>query len=255
MNVIVIEDELPASEMLVDMLRDYDPSIRVLTCLESVKSAVNWLSTHAFPDLIFCDIHLADGNSFEIFNQVQVKSPIIFTTAYNQYAVQAFKVNSVDYLLKPFDKQSLAHSLQKFSELRQNTPTVPNLADVQQMIEQLQAKPTSYKSRFLVKSGQTIRYVPTEEIAYFYAEDKVVFLVTAANQKYIIDFTLDSLKPMLEPEKFFRINRQFLVSINAIQTVKPYFKGRLIVYVNPKSEVDVVVSSEKASAFRAWLEM
>jgi DNA-binding LytR/AlgR family response regulator len=254
MNVLIIEDEQPASEMLVDMLAEYDPSIKVLACLESVKSAVNWLSTHPFPDLIFCDIHLADGNSFEIFEQVPVKSPLIFTTAYNQYAIQAFKVNSIDYLLKPFDKQSLANALQKFSEVSRGTLT-PDLSQLQHLMEQLQVKPAGYKSRFLVKSGQTMKYVPIEEIAYFYAEEKVVFLVTAANQKYIIDYTLDGLKPMLDPSAFFRINRQFLVNIPAIQTVKPYFKGRLLVYVKPASPMDVVVSSEKASAFRAWLEM
>jgi two-component system, LytTR family, response regulator LytT len=254
MNVLIIEDELPASEMLVDMLAEYDPSIKVLACLESVKSAVNWLSTHSFPDLIFCDIHLADGNSFEIFDQVPVKSPLIFTTAYNQYAIQAFRVNSIDYLLKPFDRQSLANALRKFSEVRRGT-LVPDLSELQQMMEHLQVKPAGYKSRFLVKSGQTMKYVPTEEVAYFYAEEKVVFLVTTANQRYIVDYTLDGLKPMLDPEKFFRINRQFLVNILAIQTVKPYFKGRLVVYVTPPSPIDVVVSSEKASSFRSWLEM
>jgi two-component system, LytTR family, response regulator LytT len=254
MNVLIIEDELPASEMLAEMLTEYDPAIKVLACLESVKSAVNWLSTHSFPDLIFCDIHLADGNSFEIFDQIAVKSPLIFTTAYNQYAIQAFRVNSIDYLLKPFDRQSLANALQKFSEVRRGN-MAPDLSELQQMMEHLQVKPAGYKSRFLVKSGQTMKYVPTEEVAYFYAEEKVVFLVTTANQKFIIDYTLDGLKPMLDAEKFFRINRQFLVNIQAIQTVKPYFKGRLVVYVTPPSPVDVVVSSEKASSFRSWLEM
>lgn len=253
MNVVIIEDEQPASEMLVDMLKEYDPSINVLTCLESVKGAVSWLTSHPVPDLIFCDIHLADGNSFEIFNQIQVKTPLIFTTAYNQYAIQAFKVNSIDYLLKPFDKQSLANSLQKYQELKKST--APNLAELQQLMEQMQSKSQNYKSRFLVKSGQTIKYVPTEEIAYFYAEEKVVFLITNTNQKYIIDFTLDGLKAMIDPDKFFRINRQFLVNISAIQSVKPYFKGRLVVYVTPASAIDVVVSSEKASTFRAWLEL
>ncbi|MBC7920984.1 MAG: response regulator transcription factor [Ferruginibacter sp.] len=254
MNVVIVEDERPALEMLVEMLHEYDPSLRVLACLESVKGAVQWLSTHPFPDLIFCDIHLTDGNSFEIFSQVPVKSPVIFTTAYNQYAIQAFKVNSVDYLLKPFDKQSLARALQKLSDLSKAAP-LPDLADVQHLMDQLQAKPAASKSRFLVKTGPTIRYVPTADIAYFYAEEKVVFLVTNANQKYIIDFTLDGLKPLLNPERFFRINRQFLVHIHAIQTVKPYFKGRLLVHLLPHSEVDVVVSSEKASLFREWLEL
>ncbi|MFC6998514.1 LytR/AlgR family response regulator transcription factor [Rufibacter roseus] len=256
MNILLIEDEYLASEKLEAQLLRYDSTIQVVGTIDSIRNAVKWFETHPAPDLAFLDIHLSDGNSFEIFQKVDVKCPIIFTTAYDEYAVKAFKVNSIDYLLKPISNEDLAAAMEKFKNLRQQQPAAPAL-DMTQIMALLNRNQTPetphYKNRFLVKSGQKIRSVSTDEIAYFYAEDKIVFLITTAGQRFITDYTLDTLQELLDPEQFSRLNRQFIAHIHSIDEIHPYLKGRLKVYVKPNTDKEIIISNERAHAFKEWL--
>ncbi|WP_066830176.1 LytR/AlgR family response regulator transcription factor [Rufibacter ruber] len=256
MNILLIEDEYLASEKLEAQLLRYDPRIRVLDTIDSIRNAVRWFENNPAPDLAFLDIHLSDGNSFEIFQKVEVKCPIIFTTAYDEYAVKAFKVNSIDYLLKPISNEDLAAAMEKFKRLRQSQPAPPAL-DMHQIMALLnrnnQPETPHYKNRFLVKSGQKIRSISTEEIAYFYAEDKIVFLITTTGQRFITDYTLDTLQELLDPEQFSRLNRQFIAHIHSIDEIHPYLKGRLKVYVKPATDKEIIISNERAHAFKEWL--
>ncbi|MBC6988709.1 LytR/AlgR family response regulator transcription factor [Hymenobacter sp. BT491] len=252
MKTLLIEDEQFAADILADMIRAVRPDTDLLATLGSVEEAVEWLSTHQAPDLIFCDIHLSDGSSFDIFSQVEIKCPIIFTTAYNQYAIEAFKVNSVDYLLKPVRREDVANALRKYEESKQHY-LADGLGKLQGLLQSLQGLQPQLRSRFLVKNGQSIKVVQLHDIAYFQAEDAVVFLVTNEKKRYILNFTLDQLEEQLDKQLFFRVNRQFLVHINAVSEVKPYLKGRLYLLVNPAAHEDVFVSSSRAAAFKQWL--
>ncbi|WP_181304311.1 LytTR family DNA-binding domain-containing protein [Rufibacter sp. XAAS-G3-1] len=257
MNILLIEDEYLASEKLEAQLLRYDPTIEVVATIDSIRNAVKWFESNPAPDLAFLDIHLSDGNSFEIFQKVKVDCPIIFTTAYDEYAIKAFKVNSIDYLLKPISNEDLGTAMDKFKALRQSQPAAPAL-DMQQIMALLNknsstAEAPHYKNRFLVKSGQKIRSVSTDEIAYFYAEDKIVFLITTGGQRFITDYTLDTLQELLDPEKFSRLNRQFIAHIHSIDEIHPYLKGRLKVYVKPVTDKEIIISNERAAAFKEWL--
>ncbi|MDX5444104.1 MAG: LytTR family DNA-binding domain-containing protein [Hymenobacteraceae bacterium] len=253
MKVLIIEDEYLAAEKLEAQLKRYDSSIEIADTIDSVKGAVKWFNQHNCPDLVFLDIHLSDGNSFEIFKKVQVKCPVNFTTAYDEYAVKAFKVNSVDYLLKPFTFEELAASIDKYKSLNPGQAQPQSAFNMENLVALLHQEQHKYKNRFLVKSGQKIRSVPVEEIAYFYAEDKIVFLLTFDNHRYISDFTLDTLQHMLDPDSFCRINRQFIVHIDSIDEVHAYLKGRLKVYLKPDIDKEVVISNERAASFKEWL--
>ncbi|KAA3436526.1 LytR/AlgR family response regulator transcription factor [Rufibacter hautae] len=259
MNILLIEDEYLASEKLEAQLLRYDPTIQVVATIDSIRNAVKWFESNPAPDLAFLDIHLSDGNSFEIFQKVEVKCPIIFTTAYDEYAVKAFKVNSIDYLLKPISNEDLGAAMDKFKALRQSQPAPAPALDMQQIMALLNrnsnpvADTPNYKTRFLVKTGQKIRSVSTDEIAYFYAEDKIVFLITNAGQRFITDYTLDTLQELLDPEHFSRLNRQFIAHIHSIDEIHPYLKGRLKVYVKPVTDKEIIISNERAAAFKEWL--
>ncbi|GAB3744362.1 LytTR family DNA-binding domain-containing protein [Hymenobacter agri] len=248
MNVVVIEDEPLAAQALAALLTRLRPGVRILASLGSVEEAVEWLREQPAPDLLFCDIHLSDGNSFEIFRQVAVSAPVILTTAYDAYAIQAFQVNSVDYLLKPLQAAEVARALQKYETLR--PATLPAAAEnVQRLVR---ATP---RSRFLVKAGQALKAVPIDEVAYFLAEEGVVFLVTHQGKRHIIADTLDQLEGQLDAQNFFRINRQIILSIGAVQEIRPYFKGRLVLQVAPPvAEEALVVSAGRAPAFKHWLD-
>jgi two-component system response regulator LytT len=191
---------------------------------------------------------LADGLSFGIFEQVEVKCPVIFTTAYDQYAIQAFKVNSVDYLLKPFSTEDLRNAIEKYEQLFGNE----NL-DVQSILEAYHKKEHQWQKRFIVYIGDKIRTVDSEEVAYFFAEGKYVFLFTTTGKEYVVDFTLDRLTEILDPEKFYRINRQFIVSMNGVSMMHIYPKGRVKIDLNPPSSKDAIVSIERSSGFKKWL--
>ncbi|MBZ9730185.1 LytTR family DNA-binding domain-containing protein [Salegentibacter sp. JZCK2] len=254
MRIVIIEDEAFAADVLESMILELRPKTEVLEKLESIEEAVEWFKMNQHPDLVFCDIHLSDGNSFEIFRQTEVKCPVIFTTAYNEYAIEAFKVNSVDYLLKPIGKDELAKAIQKYEELKQTDLPLENLQRLLQDAAKGRSQ-TEKKSRFMVKSGQSIKTISTEQVAYFLAEDGVVLLVTFEANRFVVGYTLDQLEDMLDPETFFRTNRQLIANIKSVKEVSPYFKGRLHLALNPSLAGDQIISSSKASSFKEWLDL
>lgn len=251
MNTLIIEDEEFAAEALEAQIIMLRPQIHILGVLTSIVEAVEWLKTNPTPDLIFCDIHLSDGNSFEIFTQVKPSCPIIFTTAFDQYAIEAFKVNSIDYLLKPLRRDDLQQALVKYEQLRStSTMELQKLKD----FLTIQTKQKDPKTRFMVKSGQKIKVIEVSNIAYFKAEDGVVLLITHNNKRFVVNYTLDELEDQLDEHTFFKANRQLLVSIKAIAEVHPYFKGRLQLRLEPPTQQDPVISSNKTAAFKVWLD-
>ncbi|WP_420582601.1 LytR/AlgR family response regulator transcription factor [Reichenbachiella sp.] len=249
-RVIIVEDEPLAAQKLSRQLKNVDPDIEILATLGSVSATVDFLSSDSV-DLVFLDIHLGDDLSFSIFEKVQVSAPVIFTTAYDEYAIKAFKVNSIDYLLKPVNKTDLKQALTKYYEQRQSLQTP---VDYQLLIQTLQSGTSeSYQSRFLVYKGDKVKSVEVEAIAYFFAEGKYVYLVDKGGQEFLIDYTLDKLKECLNPQHFFRINRQFVIHIQSIQEMTTYTKGRLKIDLNPPAKKDAIVSIERASTFKNWL--
>lgn len=249
MKLIIVEDEKLAAERLKTLVKEYDPSIEVLACLESVEEAVQYLRHHAAPDLLLLDIHLSDGHSFEIFNQVNYKGPVIFTTAYDQYALEAFKMFSIDYILKPVTLEALATALNKFKNLSASF----SAADYRQLMPQLTSR--DYKKRFLGKVGQRLFFIDTADIAYFQADNKVVYLIDKEGNRYVVEHTMEKLMAMVNPSEFFRLNRRYIVRINAIQQVKPYFNGRLKLSVKGSQQPDeMVISRERVAEFKEWAE-
>ena len=261
MQVLIIEDEKPAARHLTTLLQKQDPSIAVLTQLDTVKKAVAWFAEHSAPDLVFLDIQLADGLSFSIFEQVTVVSPIIFTTAYDQYAVQAFRVNSIDYLLKPIGPGELAQALEKFRQYHRSAPAAPAvdltmMANIQQAISTM-SQP--YKHRFVVKVGEHIRPIPVTEVLYFMSQDKVTFMQTrtdlkTAGRRFIIDYSLDQVEGAVDPNCFFRVSRQYIVSLEAIEDIITYSSSRLKLVLKHCEDTQVLVSRERVSGFRQWLD-
>lgn len=253
MKVVIIEDESFAADALEKIILNLRPKTEIQARLESIEDSVEYLMQQSQPDLIFCDIHLSDGSSFEIFRQVEIKIPVIFTTAYNEYAIEAFKVNSIDYLLKPLKKEEVARAIKKFEELQKE--------DISLSIENLRnllkdsSKEQEVKSRFMVKSGQTIKSIPSDEVAYFLAEEGVVMLFTFDGKRYIVNYTLEQLNDQLEPKKFFKVNRHLITNIEAVNEVSPYFKGRLHLTLDPPLLGEQIISSSKASAFKQWLDL
>lgn len=255
MKIVIIEDEALAANALESLILKIRPETVVLAQLESVEESLEWLAENSPPELLFCDIHLSDGNSFEIFKNVKLEAPVIFTTAYNEYAIEAFKVNSVDYLLKPIKKEALEKAIFKYENLQQGN-VQRELENIKNLLRQGPMKPTTEnKSRFMVKSGQSIKVIQEEEIAYFLAEDGIVILVNFEKQRFAINYTLDQLEEQLDPKKFFRANRQIIVNIKAVAKAEPYFKGRLLLQTEPPASNDQVISSSKASAFKDWLDL
>jgi two-component system, LytTR family, response regulator LytT len=245
---IIIEDEEPAFNRLKKMIGEIDGQLVFLENLGSVKSSVEWFQNNPQPDLIFMDIQLADGNSFEIFKQVKVTCPIIFITAFDQFALEAFKVNSVDYILKPIKKEELSASIEKF-----NSRKIVQNVDFTQLLQMMQQPKTQYKERFAVKFGEHLRTIETNDIAYFYTENRVNFFVTFDTKRYVNDFNLDELEALLPPKQFFRINRQFIISIKSIAEMLTYSKSRVLVKLNPPSKLESLVSTERSSEFKGWL--
>ncbi|MCD4791907.1 MAG: LytTR family DNA-binding domain-containing protein [Bacteroidales bacterium] len=251
MNVLIIEDEKIAANNLEKMLHQIDKKIFIQKKIDSIESAVKWLLNNE-TDLIFLDIHLADGLCFKIFEQTEIKTPIIFTTAYDQYAIRAFKVNSIDYLLKPIEIQELEQSIEKFKELNQKQKT--NLIDYNSLIEIL-SKKVEYQERFIVRYAQKIKSIKTTDIAYFFIDAENVFLCTKDNNNYPIDYSLDKLENILNPKDFFRINRQFIVNISSIENMYPLSKSRIKIELNPKHGIETIVSYNRMSDFRKWLNV
>lgn len=246
MRVLIIEDEQLASEELKEMLFDINPSIQVIDTIATVSKAVEWLksSKSRTIDLIFMDIHLADGNSFSIFEEVNVKIPIIFTTAYDKYALDAFKLNSIDYLLKPIDKDDLVDSIDKYEY-------TSNLIDYSKIVDNLRKDP--YQKRFIVTSGDKIKSILTEDVSYFMSEGKYLYLTTKNGRQFIIDYTLAKLEKVLKPDHFFRINRKFIINFDAIDNMITYSKSRVKIELNPPCTTDAIVSVDRSGTFKSWL--
>jgi DNA-binding LytR/AlgR family response regulator len=249
-NVVIVEDELPAANRLAKMLQQADSGIHIIKRLDSVEASVRYLSSAEEADLIFMDIQLADGLSFDIFSQTNIKAPVIFTTAFDQYTLKAFKVNSIDYLLKPVDEEELQKAITKYKELYHKKESGVS-EKIQQLLTQMNAM--KYKERLLIKRGQQLSYLKTEAAACCYADGKLCYAVDFNNNKYLLENNLSQLEEQLEPGRFFRINRHLLVNIDAISKVHTWLGGRLKIEMNPTVSIDTVVSRERVSEFKEWL--
>lgn len=252
MNVLIIEDEAQASRRLENLLFKIDDTVSIAGTTDSVSTSVKWLQHNPTPDLIFMDIQLGDGLSFEIFEKVDVKSPVVFTTAYDEYALRAFKVNSIDYILKPVDKSELATALEKFKKLTRSDGTTQIILDnIGQVIQKLTKK---YKERFVVKVGEHLRTIEVDDIAYFFSQDKATFCVTSDNRNHIIDFTLEQLQDLVNPLSFFRINRKYLVGTKSITDIISYTNSRLQLKLRGSHDNDIIVARERVNDFKSWLD-
>ncbi|OQP61639.1 LytR/AlgR family response regulator transcription factor [Niastella populi] len=257
MKVLIIEDEELAVKKLQKTLASVDATAEVVGVADSIRSSVSWLQQNPSPDLILMDIELADGQSFEIFDKVEVKSTVIFTTSYDEYALKAFKVNSIDYLLKPIQKEDLHAALEKLKGLKTlyaNNTAAPSL-NVDNLVKELQQKlqPKEYRKRFLVKHAQKLVSVDVEEIAYFYSDGRLNFFKTTDNRKFVVDYTMDDLEDMLDPDQFFRISRAFYVAVNSIDQIHDYFGNRLLLNLKPIVDKEAIVSREKVTDFKKWM--
>ena len=249
MNVLIIEDEHHAADRLETMLQKVEPGINVLARLESVLDSINWLNSHDRPDLIFMDIQLDDGICFEIFDSLEIDTPIIFTTAYDSYAIKAFQVNSVDYLLKPIEKEALIKALEKYKLIYDKTSF--QIEKLNLLYEQMV---NNYKTRFFVKIGNHFHSVSINEIQCFLIIERSTFLRTHSGKKYDLDYSLDQVQKMVDPTKFFRINRNYLIHIDSIQDMYSYSSNRLGVKLKMLDHLDMIVSREKVADFKKWLD-
>ncbi len=254
MDILIIEDEYPAAERLQQLLSRLDESIDVVDVLDSVEVAIGWFTVHPAPDLILSDIQLSDGLSFEIYEKAVIKSPIIFTTSYDEYAIQAFKVKSIDYLLKPIKFEELQKAIVKYQQLKSEFSEEENASKIERLLDNIQHSGRRHKKRFLVKKGEQLVPIADDEIAYFYTENELVYLFTHEGRKYVVDYTLEQLDELVDTEKFFRINRQYLVHLEAIQRIHTYFNSRLKLNLQPDPTDEVIVSKGKAKGFKQWLE-
>lgn len=252
MHIIIIEDEIPAAEKLERLLLEFDSNNKIIGKASSVKKAVELLGSKIDQcDLIFMDIQLTDGKSFEIFNHIPVNKPVIFLTAFDQYAIDAFKVNGIDYLLKPLTFETLSESMRKFERLRdQFSAQLPDLSSITQTLAKLSDK--TYKNRFLVKVGEHIRSITTDQVAFFYAEGRTAFLITQNRDKYVVDFKLETLEEILDPAMFLRVNRTFILNITAIKDVLVYSNSRFRVTPVVDFDKEIIVSREKVGTFKDW---
>jgi len=255
MKIAIIEDEPKIAESLKLILMEIDPSISVMKILSSVKSSVEWLRVNQSScDLLFMDINLTDGLSFEIFNQIESNTPIVFLTAYDQYALDAFKVNGVDYILKPFDKTKIKQSLKKFKSLTQTGSNPTNAESLQHLLEVVASKTiTNKRKSYLVYHQDKLIPLAVDDISWFYKSNQVTYACTISKKKYVIDDALDKIQNEVSSVNFYRANRQFIVSKNAIENIAIYLNGRLIVNILPKPDEKIIVSKAKATDFKKWL--
>ncbi len=252
MKILIIEDEPQAAERLENLVKQISPDSVITGKLDSVKRSVELLSRDQSPDLIFMDIQLADGLSFEIFDKVEVKSPVIFTTAYNEYALKAFKVNSIDYILKPVDKDELSAAFKKYDRLTgKDVPREKMMESIGYAVQMLTKK---YKERFVIKVGEHLKSVEVRDILFFYSLEKVTFAQTSDGRKHILDFTLDQLEGLIDPNRFFRINRKYFISINSLQDMVSFTNSRLRLVLKTSDDGDVIVARERVQEFKEWLD-
>jgi DNA-binding LytR/AlgR family response regulator len=254
MKVLIIEDEIPAAKRLRSILKEADPDILVLDVKDSISSTCKWIDENPTPDLIFMDIQLSDGLSFEIFKKTSIKCPVIFTTAFDEYAIQAFKVNSIDYLLKPIEINDLKNSLKKLDDLKKQLSQKGETEQFKKMLETIAQNRHVYKTRFLIKGGQSFFRISAEECAYFSLENKLTYINLFNGKKHLVDFTLDELEKQLDPKIFCRANRQFIINIESIVSVHNFFGGKLKIKLKPETSENVIVSREKATSFKLWME-
>ncbi len=249
-KVLLIEDEQPAAQRLEKMLAELAPDFNITSRCDSIESSVQYFSNHPMPDLVFLDIQLGDGLSFDIFNQISIPCPIIFTTAYDEYAIRAFEQNSIDYILKPINKEKLQKSIEKFRRVRNNEMAT----DWSALIEQMNIEKKAYKQRFLVYVGEHLDSIPTSEIAYFYSIEKSSFLVTSTGKCYPLDYSLDKVEDLVSPMDYFRINRNYIVSFQSIMKINILSKSRIKITIHPLPSEETLISSARTPEFRKWLD-
>lgn len=256
MKILIVEDEELAAKKIKKTLAEVDDTAEVIAVTESIQNTVNWLEDNPSPDLILMDIELSDGQSFEIFSRTKVKSAVIFTTSYDEYALKAFKVNSIDYLLKPVQKEELSAALDKFKNMTGiYKPAEKNELNMDALVKELQQKlqPKDYRKRFLVKHGQKLVSIETDDIAYFFSDGRLNFFKTFDNRKFVVDYTMDELEDMLDPQRYFRISRSFYISVASIDQIHDYFGNRLLLQLKPTVDKETVVSREKVTDFKKWM--
>lgn len=253
MKVVIIEDEHLTAERIKSLIEKIDPGVTVMAVLDSVKGAVGWFRKHDKPDLVLMDIQLADGLSFQIFDQIDIEYPVVFITAYQEYAIRAFKVNSVDYLLKPVTEEALVAAIEKYRHYfaRKVSSDLPG-RELMMTLREMMQKP--FKSRFMVRVGEHIKSIGVDQILYFYSFQKATFLHTADNRNYPVEYTLDTLTELLDPELFFRINRGYIVSFAAIRGMTALSGSKVRVQLIHATEEEVYVSRERLAGFKQWLD-
>jgi two-component system, LytTR family, response regulator LytT len=256
MNILIVEDEDLAVKKIQKTLTSVDPGAQVVGITDSITATVDWLKSNPSPDLILMDIELSDGQSFEIFTRVDVKSAVVFTTSYDEYALKAFKVNSIDYLLKPIQKEDLESALQKYRQMK-NLYASGNGAElnVDNLVKELRQKlqPKEFRKRFLVKHAQKLVSIEVEEIAYFFSDGRLNFFKTYDNKKFVVDYTMDELEDMLDPERYFRISRSFYIAVDSVDQIHDYFGNRLLLHLKPAVDKEAIVSREKVADFKKWM--
>jgi len=253
-KILIIEDEKPAAEWLRQLILKFNSQITILAIIDSVSGAVEWFQQNPTPDLVFMDIQLADGLSFEIFERTKVLCPVIFTTAYEEYAIKAFKVNSVDYLLKPIAYSELETAFQKFGERVQSTQSTPSVTiELLNKVKEMLRK--QFKTRFVIKVGEHLKSITVEDILFFYSLEKATYLCTADFKTYLVDYSLDRISEMIDEHRFFRINRKYILSNQSIADIVFYSNSRLKIKLKKPGEESIIVSRDKVSAFKEWLDM
>ncbi|HEX5001047.1 MAG TPA: LytTR family DNA-binding domain-containing protein [Bacteroidia bacterium] len=250
MNYIIIEDENPAAKRLERMVSEINPEYKLLSIQESIESSVEWLLKNPKPDFCLMDIELADGQSFEIFKRVKIEFPVIFTTAFDEYAAKAFRLNSVDYLLKPVKKEELSVALNRVSERVNRVPV--DIPDFSKLVQSL-APRNEFQKRILIRYGDTLKALEISDAAYFYTENRINYMISKDSASYPLDMNLDQLEQVLDPQLFFRINRQFIVNVNSIKRMTAWSKSRIKLDLNPACEIETIVSTERSPEFKIWI--
>lgn len=254
LNVIIIEDEIPAARLLNSMVCRLRPEWSVTVLPGNIEESVKWFSENKHPDLIFLDIQLSDGNSFDFLSEAKPSSTIIFTTAYDEYAIRAFSVNSIDYILKPIDEKRLLEAVIKYETITaRNNSGINSEEYLNTILNSLQQREKRFRTRFLISGVDQFRTLQVADIAYFYTENKVTFAVLNDGKEHAIDLSLDKLTDQLDPDQFFRANRQSLLSISSIKRIEPYFNGKIVAHIKPSNRDHITISKEKIGAFKMWL--
>lgn len=248
---LVVEDEQPAARRLIRMIGEMRPDWTLVAQVDSIEDATAVLTQQPAPDLAFLDVQLADGLSFDIFQRIEVPCPVVFTTAYDNYAIKAFRVNGLDYLLKPVEPEGLQQSIERFEESRKKPV---QSEDLRELIASISRERRDYRRRFLVKTAGRLAFVQVEDMAYCFSEEGSTFITTRKNDRYLIESTIEEIEQELSPEKFFRINRAMIISMDAIHRIEPHFSSRLQLMVQPTFDEEVFVSRQRAAAFKAWLD-